>query len=111
MVFNDLQDPRFAKAPKRLSNWVLFATLRYVESVANRIFHVFWNARSALVLPIQATGLTLSDAINFILCLNEHKTQRISSVLRCGKNPENRVKPCSYSTSALLSRTGGEGGI
>lgn len=77
MVFNDFQDPRSAKAPKWLSIWVLFATLRYVESVANRILHVFWkDARSALVLPIQATGLMLSDAINFILCLNEHKRQR-----------------------------------
>jgi hypothetical protein len=45
MVFNDLQDPRSAKTPKRLSIWVLFATLRYVESVANRILHVFWKGR------------------------------------------------------------------
>ena len=80
MVFNDAQDPRPAKAPKRLNIWVLFATLRYVESVANRIFHVFWKGRE--VCPgasDPSDGLDASDAINFILCLNEHKTQRISS--------------------------------
>ena len=31
------------------------------------------------MLPIQATGLMLSNAINFILCLNEHEKQKISS--------------------------------
>jgi hypothetical protein len=31
------------------------------------------------VLPIETTGLMLGDAIISILCLNEHKKQRIDS--------------------------------
>jgi hypothetical protein len=50
---------------------VLFTTLRSVESVANRI----------------PTGLMLGDAIIFILCLNEHKSNRL--ILTERKIPRN----------------------
>lgn len=94
MVFHDLQDPRSAKAPMRLSIWVLFATLRYVQSEANRIFTSSGKeARSALVLPIQTTGLMLGDAIISILCLNEHKRQKIDS--DCAQNS----KKCDTTTA------------
>jgi hypothetical protein len=78
MVFHDFQDPRSAKAPKRLSIWVLFATLRYVESVANRMLRSSGKGRK--VCPgasIRTTGLMLGDAIISILCLNKHKGNRL----------------------------------
>ena len=69
MVFDDLQDARTAKSPQRLGIGVLSATLRYVERVAT----------SALLLPIQTTGLMLGDVVISILCLNEHKKQELLS--------------------------------
>ena len=76
VVFYDFQNARTVKAMERLGIAVLSATLGYVESVPNRVFHIFWKeARSALVLPIQTTGLMLGDAVTAMLCLNEHNRQ------------------------------------
>ncbi len=43
VVFYDLQNARPVKAMERLGIAVLSATLGYVESVPNRVFHIFWK--------------------------------------------------------------------
>jgi hypothetical protein len=69
--------------------------LRYVESASQS--HpsglLGKDARSALVLPIQTTGLMLGDAIISILCLNKHKGNRlILSGAQNSKKCDDRLK-------------------
>ena len=43
VVFYDFQNARTVEAMERLGIAVLSATLGYVESVPNRVFHIFWK--------------------------------------------------------------------
>ena len=74
MVFNNLENARSAKPMKRLCIRVLAASLRDVERIPDRIFHVFRKRRdvgSRVSEPKQRLDLGQS-LLAFNLCLNKH---------------------------------------